>query len=118
MSQRRAPTFHVEVNAAAYFLEDGKVLNDDMVDLTLAFGARVTPPAGTMTDARIQEGLAQGVAQVMAVIRVALTGAGFAYTGEVQEGDEATRHSRQVGTGHTPPVRVILAMGEQKEHRA
>ena len=110
-------TFQVEVNVAAFVMtHEGYVLNDDVVDVTLGFGARMGPLPPEVDDAIVQGNLAKWIAPVLAAIRVALTSYGMAYVGEIDESVLTTTH--RVGTGVTPPVRVVLSMGDGPEHKA
>lgn len=98
---------YVEVTIAVALLQaDGTFLNDDMADVTLAFGLPTKQPPRTLTDHETRETIRHNLSRVAASIEAMLIANGAQHLGQVDE--PMNRHSREVGTAYSEPVTVHL----------
>jgi hypothetical protein len=107
----------VEVNVAAAMVDDADhIIGNNMVDATIAFGWRMTPPPEGVSDEAINKALAQQLGPVLALVKGALVFNGWVAMGDVDDGDEMADHSHATGqTVKTPPVTLRVTVLDESE---
>lgn len=106
---------YVEVTVAVAMLqEDGTFLNDDMADVTLAFGLPTSQPPRPLTEQEVKDTLRSNLGRVAAALETMLLANGAEHLGQVEE--PMTEHSHEVGRVLGDPVRVQVSF--VKEGRA
>jgi hypothetical protein len=102
------PEFHylrVEVTVAAALVSpDERIVGNNMVDATVAFGWRTDDP-GERSDAEINGALSRQISPVLALISTALLTQGWVDMGQVEE-PMAEAPAKVVGHGMSTPVTV------------
>ena len=109
------PYLRVEVNiAAALVTQDDRLLNGDMVDVTLAFGRGISDgpaiAAGKVTSERATAVLAQMVANITQSIRVMLE-QNLSYLETVPAGEAMTDHGEVVSEREAIGVTEVVRVG-------
>lgn len=104
MSAEHYLRLEVTVEAALVTPED-RVLGDNLVDATIAFGWRTDKPPAGVTDAAINAALTKQMTTVLALVNSALVLNGWAILGQADE--RMGEHSRATGEiAHTEPITV------------
>ena len=102
----------VTVEAALVTPED-RVLGDNLVDATVAFGWRIADPPPSPTDESINAALTTQMSGVLALIQGALVVNGWLAMGQADE--RMGEHARATGViSHTEPITVRVVMPDKR----
>jgi hypothetical protein len=84
--------------------EGGTFVNDDMADVTLAFGLPTRQPPRELTEAESKETIRVNLGRVAAMIEAAFLANGAVHLGQVEE--RMVDHSHEVGRTLSDSLRV------------
>jgi len=102
----------VTVEAALVTPED-RILGDNLVDATVAFGWRITAPPPGVTDEAINAALTKQMSTVLALVNSALVLNGWALLGQADE--QMGAHATATGVvAHTQPVAVRVVVPDER----